>query len=334
MARPPSPYPANCGSQWQQRELVRGTLPGTKGFGHDFSQLLDPLVSDLLGGAGRLGWGGSYERDRMADLRAQIEGVLETLRLDEPILGPKKVRSIEYLLQGAAAQLDAVGVLHNRWNLRPEGTFGLQYGDTLRDFPSARYWQDCVNPDNILTPPGPHYGFEVQGWGRGANVVCPGRAELQQRPKDRAAIVTFFRDAARWIRCAQKLLWRNVLYAQALEAWNAARPPERTPPGTPQPVPTGGGGDLTGPIPVPPTPGPRPSRTTPLPPDPSDAILPDPPLVPPSLPDLPDHVGPFTVTATPKTTRATTRGPVETLVSGVVVVGALYGGWLFFNKVL
>ena len=235
MARPPSRYKSErrggCGASWRDALTVRGTIPGTGGFGESFARTLPPVVSDLEGGAGYLGWDGEYEHERKAQLETVLAGVREDVTGLLRELPEKTKSTLLQLLAGARDQLDAIEEIHESWRLRDDGTFGLQYGDAMEDFPAAQHIEDCTT----YPTQGPHYGKRVPGRGRGDDVICPTRAELDQRSVDRDQVATLYRDTARWIRCAEWTLWRTILYRRALEQWDP--PPSRDTPQGPRVTP-------------------------------------------------------------------------------------------------
>lgn len=331
MAKPPSGYPGPegypCGKSWDRSIIVDGSIPG-KNFGKQFTHTLPPVVADLATGNGKLGWDGAYETSRREQLLDRLEDVVEQLRLAAVWLTPKEVKSIEWLTAQAVAELDAARTIHIQWSVRSDGSFPLTLPDTLEAFPAAKHWQDCANPNNILAPSGPHYGFLVDGEGILGKVVCPTRTEMKRRETDRRAIADHFRDAAHFIRCAEYGIWRLTLYRKAVDAWKDT-PAGGAPGGLRLPP-----RDRTGPggITTPPS-GPQPTGPGGLTSVPTE---PPPPSVPPDLrlPDAPDGPapqppgGPGSATTPPRRTHAKAKKKSTSLgkvvLGGAAVVGLGY----------
>ncbi len=282
MAKPPSGYKGPlgypCGKSWAEPLIVTGELPG-KNFGKHLTHTLSPVVTGLGDKEGEIGWGGTYEDTRKSQLFDRLEDVLSQLRIAGLRMTQAEKDSVEWLINRAAEELDAVRDIHVSWNFRVDGTYPLSYGDSIKDFPAAKHWQDCANPDNILTPPGPHYGFEVPAEG-GGTVRCPSRTTLNLRPVARKMILQHFIDAAMHIRCAEFGIWRITLYRQAREEWlktarGGAPGGLRTPPREGR----GGAGGFAAPTYEPPTGGDDDWRIPPdAPPEtPVDVKLPPPP---------------------------------------------------------
>jgi hypothetical protein len=322
MAKPPSGYPGPqgypCGKTWKESIIVDGSIPG-KNYGKQFTHTIPPVIEDLQTGAGKLGWDSPYEKGCKEKLFNRLEDAVEQLRIAEVWFSAKEVRSIEWLIEQAAAELDEVRKIHLQWNFRDGGPYPLSYADTLEAFPSAKYWQDCANPGDILRPAGPHWGFTVPGTGDLGDVVCPTRSTMDRRKRDRATIAERFVDAAHFIRCAEYGIWRLTLYRKAVDAWKdsiAGSGPRdlRVTPGTGR----GPGGFTT------PTAGPPP------PPTPSDLKLPTPPPGP--LPPQPTPTGPDDVTTPTRSTHASKKRKSSS--TGTVLLGgaALGLGLWAFNR--
>ncbi len=282
MAKPPSGYKGPlgypCGKSWAEPLIVTGELPG-KNFGQHLTYTLSPVVGELGDKEGEIGWGGAYETSRKQQLFDRLEAAMSALRIAGVQMTQSERDSVEWLLQQAADELDATRDIHLRWNFREGGAYPLSYGDSLKDFPAAKHWQDCANPGDILSPPGPHYGFEVPA-AEGGTARCPTRTTLKARPRDRATIRQHFIDAATHIRCAEYGLWRITLYRKARQEWlDSARGGApgglRTPPRDG----LGGPGGLRTPTYEPPVGGDKDFRVPPdAPPvDPPDVRLPPPP---------------------------------------------------------
>lgn len=275
MAKPPlgyrGPEGLPCGKSWDHSILVTGQLPGME-YGKQMTRIIPPAVSDLEGGVGKIGWDGPYQHERREKMLDRMEQIYETLRTSDAWLTPKEVRSIEWLLDQATAELDTARVIESQWATRGAGSFPLSLPDKLDAFPMAADIRDCTNPNDDLAPPGPHYGAEVKSILPGVNTRCPTRQEMQQRKKDREKIRQRFIDAAHHIRCAEFGVWRLQLYRRALEQWEASYAS-----GTP-------GGYTTGPQKPPgglttKPPGPPPPKFPP------DLKLPDPDTTPPVPPE-------------------------------------------------
>jgi hypothetical protein len=203
-------------------------LPG-RAFGKAFSTTIAPIVSVVLPGVGEY----EGEADVLRDLiQARINTTRDQIPLyqfatddREPYLDDKQAGAIEWLLTHAEAEMAAAIQLHDKWLYRVGGAYPLAAGDTLAGFPGA----DCSAQSDGTRPVLP-YGKPVVGVD-GQLAYCPTYDELQQRPKDRAAIVVRFKDALQHVRCAEYGLWKLVMVHQALEALSADELPLAGEPG-------------------------------------------------------------------------------------------------------
>lgn len=116
MAKPPPGYPRPtsepCGRTWKTSLFVTGKLPGTKGFGADITHTVAPVVPDLRAGKPRLGWGGTYEEQRRDGMFSRLEAILAQLDASDALLSPEETASIQWLLDRAVSELDAVTAIH------------------------------------------------------------------------------------------------------------------------------------------------------------------------------------------------------------------------------
>lgn len=242
MSSPPTPpYPKNCGKAWDKTQTVTGEIYGKGGFGREFKKTLSPIgYLSELNDIGKDGARIDLVKEKLGKfatrLSREIDNASGRKGTKKRLLNSNEERALRWLLEHAQSQWNAAESLWEKWVYRridmgaagtaDGGTFPLNLEDRTTNIPGG----------------GTHCAGRMGKWipstsPRGGDIFCPTLAELQQRPKDRAAIRQHLIYAFENIRCAQVGLYRMLLYKQALAAWKGLDLPQLatpTEPGTPE----------------------------------------------------------------------------------------------------
>ncbi len=186
--------------------VVDGQLPGRR-FGRNLEHTIKPVVTSVPTDVGS----DEDDADALRDkIQARVNAVRDDIVQTKETFSVKQSASLIWLLWHAEAEMGVVFQIFDKWRYRDGGSFSLELGDKLADFPPGQcevYGEEVEIQASVTL-----LGQEVKS---AVFRTCPTLFELEERPLDRQLIRARFSDALKHVRCAEYGLWKLRLVARA-----------------------------------------------------------------------------------------------------------------------